>query len=126
MARPTMRLATTVVGSADPRGLADFYQRLLGWDRVSDEPFWVRLAPPAGGTGLSFQYEPDFARPVWPPEPGEPQMTMHLDIDVDDVDASVEWALAAGAVLADHQPEHGVHVMLDPAGHPFCIFTRSP
>jgi catechol 2,3-dioxygenase-like lactoylglutathione lyase family enzyme len=120
-----MRLATTVVGSADPRALADFYQRLLGWDRVVDEQFWVRLAPPAAGTGLSFQYEPDFVRPVWPPQPGAPQMAMHLDIDVDDVDASVEWALAAGAVLADHQPEHGVHVMLDPAGHPFCIFTRS-
>lgn len=120
-----MRLATTVVGSADPRGLADFYQRLLGWDRVVDEAFWVRLAPPAGGTGLSFQYEPDFVRPVWPPRPGAPPMTMHLDLDVDDVDASVEWALAAGAVLADHQPERGVHVMFDPAGHPFCIFTRA-
>ena len=126
MTPPTMRLATTVVGSADPRALADFYQRLLGWDRISDEPFWVRLAPSSGGTGLSFQHEPDFVRPVWPPKPGEPQMTMHLDIDVDDVDASVVWALEVGAVLAEHQPEDGVHVMLDPAGHPFCIFSRSP
>jgi catechol 2,3-dioxygenase-like lactoylglutathione lyase family enzyme len=119
-----MRLATTVLGSADPRGLADFYERLLGWDRAVDEPGWVRLQPPAGGTGLSFQHEPDFVRPVWPPQPGAPQMTMHLDIDVDDVDASVAWALAAGATLADHQPEDGVNVMFDPAGHPFCIFHR--
>jgi catechol 2,3-dioxygenase-like lactoylglutathione lyase family enzyme len=120
-----MRFATTVVGSADPRALADFYQQLLGWDRVADEPFWVRLAPPGGGTGLSFQYEPDFVRPVWPPKPGEPQMTMHLDLDVDDVDASVAWAQATGAVLAEHQPEADVRVLFDPAGHPFCIFNRA-
>ena len=119
-----MRFATTVVGSAHPRELADFYQRLLGWTRVVDEPKWVRLAPPSGGTGLSFQYEPDFARPVWPPKAGEPQMAMHLDIDVDDVDACVAWALDAGAELADHQPEDDVRVMIDPAGHPFCIFRR--
>jgi catechol 2,3-dioxygenase-like lactoylglutathione lyase family enzyme len=120
-----MRLGTTVLGSADPRALGDFYQQLLGWSRVDDEPQWVRLQPPGPGTGLSFQYEPDFQRPAWPPRPGAPQMTMHLDIDVDDVDASVAWAQAAGAVRADHQPEDGVHVMFDPAGHPFCIFRRA-
>jgi catechol 2,3-dioxygenase-like lactoylglutathione lyase family enzyme len=123
--QPPMRLAATVVGADDPRGLADFYQRLLGWIRLDDEPGWVRLQPPSGGTGLSFQHEPDYVRPVWPPQAGEPQMTMHLDLDVDDVDASVAWAQAAGAVLADSQPEHDVRVMLDPAGHPFCIFRRS-
>ena len=28
----------------------------------------------------------------------------------------------AGATLADYQPQEDVRVMLDPAGHPFCLF----
>ena len=33
------------------------------------------------------------------------------------------WALKAGAVLAEHQPQQDVRVLLDPAGHPFCLFA---
>jgi Glyoxalase-like domain len=51
-------------------------------------------------------------------------MLMHLDIAVDDLDAAVAWALAAGADLAEHQPQAGVRVMIDPAGHPFCLFPE--
>jgi hypothetical protein len=29
-----------------------------------------------------------------------------------------------GAVLAEYQPQDDVRVYLDPAGHPFCLFTR--
>jgi hypothetical protein len=25
--------------------------------------------------------------------------------------------------VADHQPQDDVRVMLDPAGHPFCLYT---
>jgi catechol 2,3-dioxygenase-like lactoylglutathione lyase family enzyme len=124
MTQPRMRISATVLGTRDVQGLAGFYERLLGWDRLDDEPEWVRLQPPEGGTGLSFQHEPDFVAPVWPPRTGEQQMTMHLDIAVADVEAAVAWAQAAGAVLADHQPEDEVSVMFDPAGHPFCLFCR--
>ena len=34
----------------------------------------------------------------------------------------VAWAVEAGATLAEHQPQQGVRIMLDPAGHPFCLF----
>ena len=30
--------------------------------------------------------------------------------------------LDAGATLAAHQPQKAVRVMLDPDGHPFCLF----
>jgi hypothetical protein len=80
------------------------------------------LRPPGGGTGLSFQYEPGYTRPVWPPAPGAQEMMMHLDVAVEDLDAAVAWALAGGATVADHQPQDHVRVMLDPAGHPFCLF----
>ena len=50
-------------------------------------------------------------------------MMIHLDIGVDDLDAGVAWAIDAGATLAEHQPQEAVRVMLDPAGHPFCLFA---
>ena len=36
----------------------------------------------------------------------------------------MRWAIAAGAILADVQPQEHVRVMLDPAGHPFCLFAE--
>lgn len=47
---------------------------------------------------------------------------MHLDIEVDDLDVSSAHAVEGGAVVAGHQPQEGVRVLLDPAGHPFCLF----
>jgi catechol 2,3-dioxygenase-like lactoylglutathione lyase family enzyme len=131
MGQPRARVSAAVLGSPNPRALADFYERLLGWTRVADEPArpgappedgWVMLRPPTGGTGLSFQYEPDYAPPIWPTAPGEQQMTLHLDIAVDNLEDGVARAREAGAVLADHQPQNHVRVMLDPDGHPFCLF----
>jgi beta-phosphoglucomutase-like phosphatase (HAD superfamily) len=49
-------------------------------------------------------------------------MMIHLDIAVEDLDAGVAAAEAAGATLAVHQPQEDVRVMLDPDGHPFCLF----
>jgi catechol 2,3-dioxygenase-like lactoylglutathione lyase family enzyme len=122
MSRPQIRLNSAVLGTPDPRALASFYERLLGWTRGADEAVWVTLRPPGLGTGLSFQLEEDYMPPVWPPAPGEQQMMVHLDIAVDDLQASVTWALEQGARLADFQPQEGVRVMLDPDGHPFCLF----
>lgn len=122
MAQPRMRISATVLGAPDPRALGSFYARLLGWDVVENEPEWVMVRPPAGGTGLSFQHEQHFVAPVWPAVPGEQQMTSHLDIAVDDLEAGVAWAIDAGATLAAFQPQDDVRVMLDPAGHPFCLF----
>jgi catechol 2,3-dioxygenase-like lactoylglutathione lyase family enzyme len=122
MTQPRMRISATVLGAPDPRALGTFYARLLGWNVVTNEPGWVMLRPAAGGTGLSFQEETDYVRPVWPPKSGEQQMMMHLDIGVDDLETGVKWAVDAGATLADFQPQEHVRVMLDPAGHPFCLF----
>ncbi len=36
---------------------------------------------------------------------------------------AVEYAVSLGARVAEHQPQpERVVVMLDPAGHPFCLF----
>jgi catechol 2,3-dioxygenase-like lactoylglutathione lyase family enzyme len=120
--RPTMTLTGTVLGTPDPRGLARFYAELLGWPIATDEPEWVTLRP--GGPGLSFQLERDHVPPTWP-GPGGQQMQMHLDVEVTDLAAAVQFARSLGAALAEFQPQDDVRVMLDPAGHPFCLWVRS-
>jgi catechol 2,3-dioxygenase-like lactoylglutathione lyase family enzyme len=118
-----MSLASTVLGCPDPRALARFYQQLLGWPIGSDDPTWVTLRPGGGAPGLSFQLETQHVPPTWPAGAGEQQMQLHLDVEVDDLAAASEFALGAGATLAAFQPQDDVRVMLDPAGHPFCLFT---
>ncbi len=121
---PGMTLSGIVIDSPDARVLAAFYRRLLGWKVEQDEPDWVKLSAPGGGPGLSFQTEAAYVRPTWPAGPGDQQMMLHLDIGVADVDAAGAHAVAAGAVLAEYQPQDDVRVYLDPAGHPLCLFLR--
>ncbi len=109
----------------DARELARFYQRLLDWTIFSDQPDWVTLAPSKkAGYNLAFQTEKNYVRPKWPSEPGEPVMMMHLDFEVDDLDEAVDHAVDVGAELAQFQPQEDVRVMLDPAGHPFCLYLE--
>ena len=122
--RPRMTLSGVVLDTPDPRGLADFYRRLLGWTVREDSETWVSLSPPGGGSGISFQYEPTYMRPVWPSNAAHQQMMLHLDIEVDDLGAGADHAVAAGATLAEYQPQTKVRVFLDPAGHPFCLWVR--
>jgi catechol 2,3-dioxygenase-like lactoylglutathione lyase family enzyme len=116
-----MTLSGIVLDAPDANELAAFYQRLLGWTAAQDEPGWVRLSAPAGGPGLSFQTESRYVRPVWPPGDDDPQMSVHLDIQVEDLDQACAHADKAGATMAEFQPQDDVRVYLDPAGHPFCL-----
>lgn len=109
-------LTGTNLDAPDASLLADFYRRLLGWTVAVDEPGWVVLRPPGGGHSLNFQTEPRYIRPVWPAGLGEPQMMMHLEIEVDDLSGAVTQAVALGATLAAFQPQKHVRVCLDPAG----------
>jgi catechol 2,3-dioxygenase-like lactoylglutathione lyase family enzyme len=117
-----LRLSSTVLGTPDPPALAAFYRDLLGWDVVEEEPEWVMLRPPGGGTGVSFQLEPDHVPPMWPAEPGDQQMQAHLDIAVLDLSAAGARAISLGARRAEHQPQDDVLVHHDPDGHVFCLF----
>jgi catechol 2,3-dioxygenase-like lactoylglutathione lyase family enzyme len=123
---PNLTLRSVVLDAPDVPALAAFYRRLLGWRITSpdDDPGWLRLEPPDGGTGIAIQHEPKFVRPVWPaPDDGQ-QMQLHLDVQVDDLAAASAWAEECGATLADFQPQDDVRVYLDPVGHPFCLFEH--
>lgn len=66
-----------------------------------------------------------FTRPVWPPVEGTQHMTMHLDFEGTDLVAAVAHAVELGGTVADFQPQDDVRGILDPAGHPFCLYVGS-
>jgi catechol 2,3-dioxygenase-like lactoylglutathione lyase family enzyme len=121
---PELTFTAAVLDAPDPEALASFYGRLLGWTVTVHDPTWATARPDVGA-GLSFQYEDSYVPPVWPANDGDQQMQLHLDIEVDDLSAGLEHAVAAGATLAEFQPQEDVRVFLDPAGHPFCLWVRT-
>jgi catechol 2,3-dioxygenase-like lactoylglutathione lyase family enzyme len=131
-----MRVTSVTISAPDPRALAAFYSALLGWLVTSSEPArpgfpaedgWAQLRPPTPDAGptLNFEYEQEFVPPVWPSVDGEQQIQTHVDIAVTDLESAVSWAQQAGATLAGYQPQTDVRVMVDPAGHPFCLFLTN-
>ena len=131
MTQPRLRATSVSLSAPDPRALADFYSRLLGaeittatppHDGAPPEDGWAQLRLPEGLT-LNFEFEREHVPPAWPSEPGAQQTQAHLDINVDDLAAAVARAEGVGARQADFQPQDDVRVMIDPAGHPFCLFT---
>jgi catechol 2,3-dioxygenase-like lactoylglutathione lyase family enzyme len=122
--RPALRWTGVCIDCADADELAGFYGRLLGWAVTSsDGAGWLGMRDPAGGIGLLFQAEPAYRSPVWPEQPGGQDKMLHFEIEVDDLDSAVAYAVAAGARVAEYQPQPQVRVMIDPAGHPFCLYS---
>ena len=111
----------TAIEAPDPAQLAAFYAGLLGWEVVHEEPGTTVLAPPQGAVYVVFQRADGYLRPVWPPVDGQQRPMMHFDFQVADLDEAVSEATRLGATLADHQPQANVRVLVDPAGHPFCL-----
>ena len=112
-----------VLEAPDARSLARFYSGLLGWSFGEDAPEWATLSPPSGVAYLAFQTSPEYEPPVWPPVEGRQQMMAHLDIEVDDLEGAVADAVELGATVAEFQPQDHVRVLLDPVGHPFCLYV---
>ena len=53
-------------------------------------------------------------------------MQVHVDFFADDIVAAEARLVALGARVPEFQPhrDDGLVVLLDPAGHPFCVGTR--
>lgn len=112
-----------VLDAPDVDVLARFYSQLRGWSIWKQDADGAALDLGEGVAYLSIQRNPEYVRPVWPPASGSQQMMLHLDFEVADLDNAVAHALRLGAELAEHQPQDDVRVLLDPAGHPFCLYT---
>jgi catechol 2,3-dioxygenase-like lactoylglutathione lyase family enzyme len=112
-----------VIDCADVAELTHFYAELRGWKIHHLDDKDGSLDVREGVAYLNIQHNPDYSRPSWPAKPGEQQMQLHLDFEVTDLAGETARAIALGAVLAGHQPQPNVRVLLDPAGHPFCLYT---
>ncbi|MBA2555431.1 MAG: VOC family protein [Geodermatophilaceae bacterium] len=110
----------TAIEAPDPSALAAFYSQLLDWPIVHEEPGTAIVAP-QGSLYNVFQQAEGYLPPAWPPVDGQQRTMMHFDFQVGDLDSAVAEAVALGATVADFQPQDNVRVLLDPAGHPFCL-----
>jgi catechol 2,3-dioxygenase-like lactoylglutathione lyase family enzyme len=120
---PDMAIAHSpglVLDCPDPAALASFYGALLGWrDTVDADGSWADLHGERPNEVLSFQRVEAYRAPRWP-EQDAPQQ-MHLDLMVADLDEGEAEAVRLGATRHEHQPGTTFRVLLDPAGHPFCL-----
>lgn len=111
-----------VLEAPDGPALAAFYASLLGWPVAKQDPDGAAIQVPGTSSYLAFDSSPDYVPPVWPAADGRQRMMMHVDIAVDDLEAAAADAVRLGATPAGFQPQPDVRVLLDPAGHPFCLY----
>ncbi|WP_405594025.1 VOC family protein [Streptomyces sp. NBC_01410] len=122
MSTPEIRLLSFDFDCPDPAELARFYGDALDLPVLYRSDDFVLLGR-AGAPGLGFVRQAGFQPPAWP-DPAHSKQA-HLELGVDDLDAAQERMLALGAVLPSFQPRPDVwRVLLDPAGHPFCLSTH--
>jgi predicted enzyme related to lactoylglutathione lyase len=110
-----VRSVEVCIDVVDPRPVAVFWARLLGYttDDDLDDP-WVHLEPPEGLPMLNLQRVP---------ETKKIKNRLHLDVFVDDPEDWISRAEQLGATqLRLHdEPDDWFCVMADPAGNEFCI-----
>lgn len=123
-----IRWVGIAIDCAEAPPVARFYERLLGFRPSEVGPRWAQLWDPEGGVHLNIQGEEWYKPPTWPESPGELTKMMHFEVQVDDLEAAVAVALEAGGTQSPWQPTdrnlERIRIMLDPAGHPLCLFLR--
>lgn len=115
-----------VLDTDDVATLTRFYSELRQWRILALDESDGTLDAGEGVAYLSIQHNPHYRRPMWPAGSGDQQMMLHLDFEVTDLNAEVERAVSLGARLAQYQPQENVRVLLDPSGHPFCLYISAP
>jgi predicted enzyme related to lactoylglutathione lyase len=111
------RFPSIVLDCPDPGVLAAFYGAMLDW-KSEVKPGWAEIRADYGDC-IGFQQVESYTPPQWPGQDIPQQM--HIDVNVDDLDAAEAEVLALGATKHEHQPGTTFRVFLDPAGHPFCL-----
>lgn len=115
-------LGTISIDCRNAELLANFYAKLLGWDKFY--AFGCTAIRNKEGVIFLFLQADDFdyVPPVWPEEPGLPQKQIHFDFQVEDLQAAENHALSLGAKKAEAQYGGDDFVTyFDPEGHPFCL-----
>ena len=110
-----IRLQEVVVDCREPGTLVQFWAAVFGVEGVvrSEDWAYVDLVDPP--TRVAFQQVP---------EPKSVKNRVHLDVEVDDIDAERDrlvglGATSVGAIVVDDQGPF--QVMTDPEGNEFCL-----
>lgn len=119
----TARLGAISIDCADPAALASFYQQVLDLEILFESEQFTALKGAA--VLLTFQRVADHQPPQWPE--GAVPKQLHLELAAADLDAEEARIVGLGATKAETQPNpSGWRVLVDPAGHPFCITNMIP
>jgi hypothetical protein len=84
----------------DAPELARFYARLRSAHLCEESAGRSRPSADAG-YNLAFEAAENYARPFWPTEVGKPPTSMHLDIEVDDLEVAVAPQQEQGVIWRD-------------------------
>ena len=121
------RLVSVTIDCAEVEPVVRFYEQLLGLEQVADDPGWAQLAR-RGRRGHRERAGRGRAtcRPCGPrSRASRPRCCTSRSL-VDDLDAAVAVAVSAGGTEAPWQPPDRdpdrIRIVLDPAGHPLCLF----
>jgi len=120
-----IKMFSITLDCKEPLILAEFYKCLLDWDIKSIGEEWIMVYNPKNeykeNPCILFQKNNNYIPPVWPEKMNMQQQMAHIDFTVSNLDDAVQHALNCGAVLASKQYSDEWKVMIDPAGHPFCL-----
>jgi predicted enzyme related to lactoylglutathione lyase len=121
MAEPVGWLRAVVVDAADPPGLAEFWQSVLGVGVVETAPDWIQLEPDRGGTFLAFEPATDGTAPN--------AFRTRPDIEVEDMDVARGRIEELGGRLVEvihARPGESHYRMADPEGNEFTVVLPLP
>lgn len=115
-----LRIQCLCVDTADPAGLASFWQSALGWRRTFEQDDSVVLEPPEGSAEDGVAPDLLFLRV---PERKAGKNRLHLDLRPQDQATEVARLEGLGASRADVGQDADVSwvVMADPDGNEFCV-----
>jgi predicted enzyme related to lactoylglutathione lyase len=115
------RIAVVCIDAVQPRVVAEFWCRVLGWEITDEDESGVGIGP-ADHTGPTI----DFCAV---PETKAGKNRLHLDLRADGLSTSDELdrLLDLGAVRADvgQGPDVSWVVLADPEGNEFCLLSRT-
>ncbi|UDY37587.1 VOC family protein [Dermatobacter hominis] len=117
-------IAGYTLAAHDAAALRDLWAAATGWTVTRDDPDYVVLTPPDGGTPLEIITRPTMPR-------GDAKDRIHIDVapgPQDDQGAQVDRLVALGARRADigQTGDESWVVLADPEGNELCVLSPRP
>ena len=119
-----IKIFSVTLDCSNSQELASFYASLLKWDKGYNEDGWTWVTGPEKYPFILFQQIDDYTPPVWPQEVDRQQQMAHIDFAVSNLEEAIQHAIHCGAKVAPEQFSDSWKVMIDPAGHPFCLCPK--